>query len=447
MILSVLASIAVLAAIAVIAAALVFAETTLVFIALGLAGASALLLVGALIQGRATAARTDGLGKSSVPAAVHTVPEYSGRVPAPAPEPVREFRDRAEEDSGSGEPEYDLPRWQTPTAGDRPEPHTVAPDPAPFAPVAVEHGSRAEETPEPEDSHPSFHPPEDGPDRTFASPGAQAPVGAAEPEDEGTAPSWFDRTESPSTESTVEPVCDDARSQDTGATAQVPPVAETVLSRSDRAEDTQAQGGDGVAAENDEDGGPAADRADEDAAVHSDDETAPGSGVPAEPEAGETVDEAPDPDRPETAGGEDGAAHPVRVGATEDTEAPEPPVPAREEADADVPATAEPRPAADPATEEIAVPAVGSGAKESVPGSGGTGGGDTVSGTEGAGAEGAGESGPAADGDDGDGERGAEPFAYTIPERAEDPGATAAPSRPEPEDPRDPDATDTFTRD
>ncbi|MDT0327234.1 hypothetical protein [Nocardiopsis lambiniae] len=148
MILSVLASVAVLAAIVVIVAALVFAETTLVYIALGLAGVSALLLVGAILaQGRKGADRTDGLGKSSVPTASHVTPEHSERVPAPAPEPVREAPawNTMAEDSGPGEPEYDLPRWQTPTAREWPEPDTTAsaPAPAPF-PTAVESDSRVE---------------------------------------------------------------------------------------------------------------------------------------------------------------------------------------------------------------------------------------------------------------------------------------------------------------
>ncbi|MDE3720268.1 hypothetical protein PWG71_02630 [Nocardiopsis sp. N85] len=148
MILSVLASVAVLAAIVVIVAALVFAETTLVYIALGLAGVSALLLVGAILaQGRKRTDRTDGLGKSSVPTASHVTPEHSERVPAPAPEPVREAPawSTTAEDSGPGEPEYDLPRWQTPTAREWPEPDTTAPAPAPASfPSAVEPDSRVE---------------------------------------------------------------------------------------------------------------------------------------------------------------------------------------------------------------------------------------------------------------------------------------------------------------
>lgn len=142
MILSILATVAVLAAIAVIAAALVFAETTLVYIALGLGGLSVLLLLGALLQGRFGAgerdtARTDGLGKSSVPVAPAAVPghtwrpEEPGRVPAPAREPVRdtpaqEPTARTREEEGQEDPEFEVPRWQTPTVGDWPEPVAVA---------------------------------------------------------------------------------------------------------------------------------------------------------------------------------------------------------------------------------------------------------------------------------------------------------------------------------
>ncbi|MEE2044608.1 AAA family ATPase, partial [Nocardiopsis tropica] len=146
MILSILATVAVLAAIAVIAAALALAETVLVYIALGLAGASVLLLLGGMVQGRIAESRrgrpgTDGLGKSSVPtgaatpaataAGPHVVPEYSGRVPVPAQGPVREAPAQdtpvwaAADDAGHGEPEYDVPRWQTPTAHEWPEPDTT----------------------------------------------------------------------------------------------------------------------------------------------------------------------------------------------------------------------------------------------------------------------------------------------------------------------------------
>ncbi|MFD3687196.1 hypothetical protein ACFWTE_20565 [Nocardiopsis sp. NPDC058631] len=147
MILSILATVAVLAAIAVIAAALVFAETTLVYIALGLAGASVLLLLGSAIQGRLVESRpgrpgTDGLGKSSVPTGAamtaatatgtHVETEHSERVPVPARGPVREapadtpaWTAPAADDSGHGEPEYDVPRWQTPTAHEWPEPDTA----------------------------------------------------------------------------------------------------------------------------------------------------------------------------------------------------------------------------------------------------------------------------------------------------------------------------------
>ncbi|WP_235432026.1 AAA family ATPase [Nocardiopsis sp. RV163] len=149
---------AVLTAIAVIVAALVFAETVLVYVALGLAGVSVLLLLGALLQGRSGGGgrpeRTDGLGKASVPVMAataasavpiaHVESENPGRVPAPAPEPVRDPRvpERpawpapTAEDSGHGEPEYDVPRWQTPTAHDWAEPDTAAHDAAPSAPPA-----------------------------------------------------------------------------------------------------------------------------------------------------------------------------------------------------------------------------------------------------------------------------------------------------------------------
>ena len=145
MILSILATVAVLAAIAVIAAALVFAETALVYIALGLGALSVLLLLGALLQGRFGAdgrdtARTDGLGKSSVPAVPAAAPdptwesERSGRVPAPAEEsvrdtPVPDARPWSEEPQE--EPEFDVPRWETPTKGDWPEPVQAAQTPPP----------------------------------------------------------------------------------------------------------------------------------------------------------------------------------------------------------------------------------------------------------------------------------------------------------------------------
>ena len=143
MILSILATVAVLAAIAVIAAALVFAETALVYIALGLGALSVLLLLGALLQGRFGAdrtdtARTDGLGKSSVPAAPAAVPgptwesEQPGRVPAPAEEPVRDTpvpEPRPWGEEPQEEPEFDVPRWETPTKGDWPEPFRVAQTP------------------------------------------------------------------------------------------------------------------------------------------------------------------------------------------------------------------------------------------------------------------------------------------------------------------------------
>lgn len=179
MILSILATVAVLAAIAVIAAALVLAETVLVYIALGLAGVSVLLLLGTLVQHRVSEDRpdrTDGLGKSSVPVTAvpdgHVVPEHLGRVPAPDPEPVREasLPERPAwsppDDSGPEEPEYDVPRWQTPTAQDRLAPDTAVPDPAPS-----EEPSRAEASTEPPSEG-------DGPeDASFVfDPAAFAPV-------------------------------------------------------------------------------------------------------------------------------------------------------------------------------------------------------------------------------------------------------------------------------
>ncbi|PDP88782.1 AAA family ATPase [Glycomyces fuscus] len=167
MILSILATVAVLTAIAVIVAALVFAETALVYTALGLAGVSVLLLLGALLQGRSGGGgrpdRTDGLGKSSVPvmaataaAAVptaHVESEHLGRVPAPASEPVREPRaperpawpTPSAEDAGHGEPEYDVPRWETPTAHDWPEPDTAAHGAVPSAEPAPSWTAPSEE--------------------------------------------------------------------------------------------------------------------------------------------------------------------------------------------------------------------------------------------------------------------------------------------------------------
>ncbi|WDZ92583.1 AAA family ATPase [Nocardiopsis sp. HUAS JQ3] len=163
---------AVLTAIAVIVAALVFAETVLVYVALGLAGVSVLLLLGALLQGRSGVGgrpdRTDGLGKASVPVMAataasavpiaHVESENPGRVPAPASEPVREphvperpaWPIPAAEDSGHGEPEYDVPRWQTPTAHDWPEPDTAAHDAAPSAPPAGPSPSWASSEQEPQ---------------------------------------------------------------------------------------------------------------------------------------------------------------------------------------------------------------------------------------------------------------------------------------------------------
>ncbi|PWV54557.1 hypothetical protein [Nocardiopsis sp. L17-MgMaSL7] len=179
MILSLLATVAVLAALVVIAAALVLAEPTLVYFALGLGGLSVLLLLGALIQGRfggssSDTARTDGLGKSSVPvvaaaSAAGAVPgtqwepEHSGRVPAPAAQPVRESavtepsvptghevggpRAVAAEENEE-EAEFEVPRWQTPTMGSWPEP-VVEPE---AEPKPEEHSERPEPVPEPDGS-------------------------------------------------------------------------------------------------------------------------------------------------------------------------------------------------------------------------------------------------------------------------------------------------------
>jgi hypothetical protein len=166
-ILSILATVAVLTAIAVIVAALVFAETVLVYVALGLAGVSVLLLLGALLQGRSGGRdipdRTDGLGKSSVPvmaataasavSTAHVESERSERVPAPASEPVRapDVPERSvwptpsAEDTGHGEPEYGVPRWQTPTAHDWPEPDTAAHDAAPSAEATPSWAEPSEE--------------------------------------------------------------------------------------------------------------------------------------------------------------------------------------------------------------------------------------------------------------------------------------------------------------
>ncbi|WP_051061304.1 hypothetical protein [Nocardiopsis prasina] len=179
MILSLLATVAVLAALVVIAAALVLAEPTLVYFALGLGGLSVLLLLGALLQGRfggssSDTARTDGLGKSSVPvvaaaSAAGAVPgtqwepEHSGRVPAPAAQPVRESavteplvptghevgepRAAAAEENEE-EAEFEVPRWQTPTMGSWPEP-VVEPE---AEPKPEEHSERPEPVPEPDGS-------------------------------------------------------------------------------------------------------------------------------------------------------------------------------------------------------------------------------------------------------------------------------------------------------
>ncbi|WP_049571478.1 hypothetical protein [Nocardiopsis sp. SBT366] len=198
MILSLLATVAVLAALVVIAAALVLAEPTLVYFALGLGGLSVLLLLGALIQGRfggssSDTARTDGLGKSSVPvvaaaSAVGAVPgtqwepEYSGRVPAPAEQPVRESavtkppvstghalgesRVAAAEENEE-EAEFEVPRWQTPTMGSWPEP-VVEPE---AGPKPEEHSEKTETVPEPDGS--------DEPPRVEETPEREAPHEAA----------------------------------------------------------------------------------------------------------------------------------------------------------------------------------------------------------------------------------------------------------------------------
>src|SRR5699024_4095720 len=152
-ILSILATVAVLAALVVIAAALLLAETVLVYIALGLGLVSVLLLLGALVQGRVgedeTARErsgTDGLGKSSVPTAVTSSqeavasmpgedvgPEHLGRAPASVPEPVRETvaSNTSAEEPWSGESEFEVPRWQTPTRSEWPESATETTDPLP----------------------------------------------------------------------------------------------------------------------------------------------------------------------------------------------------------------------------------------------------------------------------------------------------------------------------
>ncbi|WP_249351986.1 AAA family ATPase [Nocardiopsis akebiae] len=184
---------AVLTAIAVIVAALVFAETVLVYVALGLAGVSVLLLLGALLQGRSGGGgrpdRTDGLGKASVPVMAataasavpiaHVESENPGRVPAPVAEPVREphvperpaWPTPAAEDSGHGEPEYDVPRWQTPTAHDWPEPDTAAHDAAPSAPPAGPSPSWAASEQEPQLRAPA--PWESGTDTADTAAGAE----------------------------------------------------------------------------------------------------------------------------------------------------------------------------------------------------------------------------------------------------------------------------------
>ncbi|WP_028647766.1 hypothetical protein [Nocardiopsis sp. CNT312] len=175
MILSILAAVAVLAAIAAIAAALLFAEPALVYVALALGAVSSLLLLGALVQagvrGRRTDHRapgTDGLGKASVPVtavagAEYAQPEHSGRAPAPAHPPVREATvpetaqvPPAAEHHGAGEPDFEVPRWEIPTAGAWHRPSEDEAEPLP----ATAHAPRSDppEAP-PETDSPTTPPP------------------------------------------------------------------------------------------------------------------------------------------------------------------------------------------------------------------------------------------------------------------------------------------------
>ncbi|GHC88485.1 hypothetical protein GCM10007079_33490 [Nocardiopsis terrae] len=226
MILSLLATVAVLAAIAVIAAALVLAETTLVYVALGLGGLSVLLLLGAIIQGRfggarADTERTDGLGKASVPVEAATAvgtaparawePEESRRAPAPADQPVRESavseqpvsdRNRTVADETEEEAEFEIPRWQTPTVGSWPEPAlrdeapVGADTPADAWPETVENGpepgatpaedTSVEETPAPGETS-ADEDREEGPGEEPAAHGAEETGDASEPDDPGRA--------------------------------------------------------------------------------------------------------------------------------------------------------------------------------------------------------------------------------------------------------------------
>ncbi|MEV2274891.1 hypothetical protein AB0I72_04845 [Nocardiopsis sp. NPDC049922] len=180
---------AVLAAIAVIAAALLLAETTLVYVALGLGAVSALLLVGAVIQGRfggggsnRERSGTDGLGKSSVPAttpAQYERSEEPGRVPAPAYAPVREVSSPVESGHGAGpvtegagpqEPESDVPRGETPEFAAWPVQDTAAPDPSPGERPTATETSEHDASPAPEVAAPPPIPPE-----TAAEPAPEPP--------------------------------------------------------------------------------------------------------------------------------------------------------------------------------------------------------------------------------------------------------------------------------
>ncbi|MFI6576575.1 hypothetical protein ACIBFB_12285 [Nocardiopsis sp. NPDC050513] len=182
---------AVLAAIAVMAAALLLAETTLVYVALGLGAVSALFLVGAVVQGRfgggapnRERSGTDGLGKSSVPAttpARHERAEEPGRAPAPAYTPVREVSVPVESGHGAGpvvegtgpeEPEFEVPRWETPAVAAWPVPDTADSEPEPSRgerSTAVETPGR-DESPAPEAAPP---PPETGAEPAPEPPGEE----------------------------------------------------------------------------------------------------------------------------------------------------------------------------------------------------------------------------------------------------------------------------------
>ncbi|MFV2197357.1 hypothetical protein [Nocardiopsis sp. LOL_012] len=173
MILSILAAVAVLAAIAAIAAALLFAEPALVYVALALGAVSSLLLVGALVQAgvRGRDHRgpgTDGLGKASVPVtaaagAEYAQPEYSGRAPAPAHPPVREATvpeaaqaPPAAEHHSAGEPDFEVPRWEIPTAGAWRRPSEDEADPLPAAAPAPPEAPPETDPPAPPTPPPPF---------------------------------------------------------------------------------------------------------------------------------------------------------------------------------------------------------------------------------------------------------------------------------------------------